>query len=102
MSENTFMNGNNEDNPTNVEENIVNDDFNDTINAIVSPPTEDGEYEDMTDTMFNELSTRFETGYDWSVNYELKYVDALTTYAAEFYEQQQQQQQPIERNDDVV
>ena len=41
-----------------------------------------------------------ETGYDWSVNYELKYVDALTKYAAEFYERQQQQR--IEGDDDVV
>ena len=88
---NTYMNGNNEENPTTVGENIVNNDFDDMINANVRPHSQDGEYEDMTDTMFNELRTRIEIGYDWSIHYDVKYVDALTKYATVFYKRQQQQ-----------
>lgn len=74
MRDNTYINGNNEENPTTVNEDIINNEFGETINTNVCLHSQDIEYEDMNNFMFNKLQTRIGIGFDWSANYDVTYM----------------------------
>ena len=64
-----------------------NEKFNSAMDAVVSPPSQENEeeFEDMDQTMFNNLEDRAPADYDWSKNYVSGQAEKLTQLAKTFY-----------------
>ena len=62
--------------------------FNCAVNVVILPPSQDNkeEFEDMNESLFNQLKDRTPDDYDWSKNYVLGQAEKLTQLGKLYYE----------------